>query len=90
MRAIAAHEKEVRQLAAQAQALAKHAPKGMVLQASRSGDDGPATVLTLTGDTITGQMGDALDLDPVTLDRQMFSDGLIRDLGGDPEAQGLS
>lgn len=33
--------------------------------------------------------GDALDLSPVILDRQMFSDDLIRDLGGDPEAQGL-
>lgn len=34
--------------------------------------------------------GDAPDLSPVILDRRMFSDDLIRDLGGDPEAQGLS
>jgi hypothetical protein len=33
--------------------------------------------------------GDALDLSPVILDRRLFSDDLIRDLGGDPEAQGL-
>jgi hypothetical protein len=33
---------------------------------------------------------DALDLGPVILDRRMISDGLIRDLGGDPEAQALS
>jgi hypothetical protein len=33
---------------------------------------------------------DALDLNPVILDRRLFSDDLIRDLGGDPEAQGLS
>jgi hypothetical protein len=33
--------------------------------------------------------GDALDLDPVIFDRSMFSDDLIRDMGGDPEAQGL-
>jgi hypothetical protein len=32
---------------------------------------------------------DALDLSPVVLDRRLFSDDLIRDLGGDPEAQGL-
>jgi hypothetical protein len=34
--------------------------------------------------------GEALDLNPVIFDRRMFSDDLIRDLGGDPEAQGLS
>jgi hypothetical protein len=33
--------------------------------------------------------GDALDLSPVILDRRMISDDLIRDLGGDPDAQGL-
>lgn len=33
--------------------------------------------------------GDALDLSPVTFDRRLISDDLIRDLGGDPEAQGL-
>jgi hypothetical protein len=33
---------------------------------------------------------DALDLGPVAFDRRLISDDLIRDLGGDPEAQGLS
>lgn len=33
--------------------------------------------------------GDALDLSPVILDRRLLSDDLIRDLGGDPEEQGL-
>jgi hypothetical protein len=32
----------------------------------------------------------ALDLGPVVFDRRVFSDDLIRDMGGDPEAQGLS
>jgi hypothetical protein len=32
---------------------------------------------------------DALDRDPVIFPRSLFSDDLIRDLGGDPEAQGL-
>jgi len=34
--------------------------------------------------------GEALDLSPVILDRRLFSDDLVRDLGGDPEAQGLT
>lgn len=39
---------------------------------------------------IDDMKGDALDLSPVTFDRRLFSDDLIRDLGGDPEAQGLT
>jgi hypothetical protein len=34
--------------------------------------------------------GEALDLSPVIFGRWLFSDDLIRDLGGDPEEQGLS
>lgn len=41
--------------------------------------------------TIGAQMAAAapLDRDPVVFDRRLFSDDLIRDLGGDPGAQGL-
>lgn len=48
------------------------------------------TAQAANGETISGQAAGALDRDPVILNRRMFSDDLIRDLGGDPEAQGLS
>lgn len=38
--------------------------------------------------TVTGD--EMLDRDPVAFGREMFSDDLIRDLGGDPETQGPS
>jgi hypothetical protein len=61
---------------------------GKKQHARYAGSSGTVSAQMANADTITGQAG--LDISPVTFDRRLINDDLIRDLGGAPEAEGLS